>query len=194
MQLLNNQLHHQMEQLATAQSLDHFKEYLQSILEDTTTPYYQRADYIGLALQELTTKIDTLTNHIQEVQQLKKRLSRSLALAKEVTASIFTNNGIDRIDGNIISSLTLTPSSTKTQTKLTVTDSEALMQLGYIKYDIDSEAIEQTLSTKEGEEELKSYASLTSTTTTTPAKVKVNLKRSSAHQADKRIELVDSAA
>jgi hypothetical protein len=75
-----------------------------------------------------------------------------------------------------------------------VTDSEALMQLGYIKYDIDSEAIEQTLSTKEGEEELKSYASLTSTTTTTPAKVKVNLKRSSAHQADKRIELVDSAA
>mgnify|MGYP000950047563 CR=1 FL=1 len=36
-----------------------------------------------------------------------------LDIAKSLTAEVFTSNGVDRIDGNIISSLTLAKETTK---------------------------------------------------------------------------------
>ena len=74
MKLVNYQLQTQIEYLADDKSNNFFKEYLQSILEDTSKPYYQRADYIGLSLNEIKSKIDTLTSDISELQTLKKRL------------------------------------------------------------------------------------------------------------------------
>jgi chromosome segregation ATPase len=114
MKLVNYALQQQIEYLSEEKSKQHFKEYLQSILEDTSTPYFQRCDYVGLSLNELKSKIDTLTKDISELQEYKKKLSSALDIAKELTAEVFINNGIDRIDGNIISSLTLTKPSITT--------------------------------------------------------------------------------
>ena len=74
MKLVNYQLQTQIEYLAEEKSNEFFKKYLQSILEDTSKPYYQRADYIGLSLNEIKSKIDTLTSDISELQALKKKL------------------------------------------------------------------------------------------------------------------------
>ena len=74
MKLVNYALQTQIEYLAEEKSNNFFKEYLQSILEDTSKPYYQRADYIGLSLNEKKNKIDTLASDISELQTLKKRL------------------------------------------------------------------------------------------------------------------------
>ena len=74
MKLVNYALQTQIEYLAEEKSNNFFKEYLQSILEDTSKPYYQRADYIGLSLNEIKSKIDTLASDISELQTLKKRL------------------------------------------------------------------------------------------------------------------------
>ena len=177
MKLVNYQLQTQIEHLGEDKPNNFFKEYLQSILEDTSKPYYQRADYIGLSLNEIKSKIDTLSSDISELQALKKKLSNALEIAKVQVAEIFASNGIDRIDGNIISSLTLTNPTSKTKDEIIIKNEEALINLGYVKFSVDIEAIEKALQTKEGKKELKKYVEVMPITVTTPAKIKVNTKR-----------------
>ena len=181
MKLINYQLQTQIENLSDDKPNNFFKEYLQSILEDTSKPYYQRADYIGLSMQEIKSKIDTLSSDISELQTLKKKLSNALDIAKVQVAEIFASNGIDRIDGNIISSLTLTNPTSKTKDEIIIKNEEALINLGYVKFSVDIEAIEKALQTKEGKKELKKLVEVIPITVTTPAKIKVNTKRTSAN-------------
>ena len=178
MKLVNYAMQQQIEYLSEEKSKQHFKEYLQSILEDTSTPYFQRCDYVGLSLNELKSKIDTLTKDISELQEYKKKLSSALDIAKELTAEVFINNGIDRIDGNIISSLTLTKPSITTKKKITVLKSNELMRLGYVKFSVDDEAIARVVEeNSDALKELESYISIEKIETINPVKVKVNTKR-----------------
>ena len=184
MKLVNYQLQTQIEYLSDDKPNNFFKEYLQSILEDTSKPYYQRADYIGLSLNEIKSKIDTLTSDISDLQALKKRLNSALEIAKVQVADIFIANGIDRIDGNIISSLTLTNPTSKTKDEILIKDEKTLINLGYVKFSVDLEAIEKALQTKEGKKELKKLVEVMPITVTTPAKIKVNTKRTSANNVE----------
>ena len=184
MKLVNYQLQTQIEHLGEDKPNNFFKEYLQSILEDTSKPYYQRADYIGLSLNEIKSKIDTLTSDISDLQALKKKLSNALEIAKVQVADIFIANGIDRIDGNIISSLTLTNPTTKTKDEILIKDEKTLINLGYVKFSVDLEAIEKALQTKEGKKELKKLVDVIPITVTTPAKIKVNTKRTSVNNVE----------
>ena len=196
MKLVNTQLLSQMERLSKEKSTEYFIEHIRAILEDTSRPYYKRADYLGLSLLELQSKIDTLTQDIQELQQLKKRLSEAFEIAKEVIASIFAIHGIDRIDGNILSSLTLTPETTKTKLSLKILDEEAVMRLGYIKVEPDLQAIEKAMMDIDSMEELDEFVSIESTSVTIPAKLKVNTKKRTSHhtQVDELLALADNAA
>ena len=184
MKLVNYQLQTQIEHLGEDKPNNFFKEYLQSILEDTSKPYYQRADYIGLSLNEIKSKIDTLTSDISDLQVLKKKLSNALEIAKVQVADIFIANGIDRIDGNIISSLTLTNPTSKTKDEILIKDEKTLINLGYVKFSVDLEAIEKALQTKEGKKELKKLVEVMPITVTTPAKIKVNTKRTSVNNVE----------
>ena len=184
MKLVNYQLQTQIEHLGEDKPNNFFKEYLQSILEDTSKPYYQRADYIGLSMQEIKSKIDTLTSDISDLQALKKKLSNALDIAKVQVAEIFIGNGIDRIDGNIISSLTLTNPTSKTKDEILIKDEKTLINLGYVKFSVDLEAVEKALQTKEGKKELKKLVEVMPITVTTPAKIKVNTKRTSANNVE----------
>src|SRR5574344_1280948 len=91
MKLINYQLQTQIEYLSEDKSKQHFKDYIKLILEDTSKPYYQRADYIGLSLNEIKSKIDTLSSDISELQALKKKLSNALESAKVQVAEIFAS-------------------------------------------------------------------------------------------------------
>ena len=149
---------------------------------------------MGLSLQEIKAKIDTLSSDIKELQNLKKRLSESLEMAKEIIATVFLENGVDRIDGNIISSLTISNETSSTQTSFTILDHEAVMRLGYIKYHPDIEAIEQAMMSDEGKEELEAFVKSETNTTTIPAKVKVNAKRlGQGTQAEELLNIVEAA-
>ena len=181
MKLVNYQLQTQIEYLSDEKSNNFFKEYLQGILEDTSKPYYQRADYIGLSLNEIKNKIDTLSSDISDLQALKKKLTSALDIAKVQVAEIFIANGIDRIDGNIISSLTLANATSKTKDEIIIKNEEALINLGYVKFSVDLEAVEKALQTKEGKKELKKLVDVIPITVSTPAKIKVNTKRTSAN-------------
>ena len=181
MKLVNYQLQTQIEYLSENKINSHFKDYLKSVLQDTSKPYYQRADYIGLSLNEIKSKIDTLSSDISELQTLKKRLSNALDIAKVQVAEIFLENGIDRIDGNIISSLTLSNATSKIKDEIIIKNEDALINLGYVKFSVDLEAVEKALKTKEGKKELKKFVDVIPITISTPAKIKVNTKRISAN-------------
>lgn len=190
MKLVNYELQNQIEYLSDLKSTKFFKEYLQGILEDTSKSHFKKCDYVGLSLQELKLKIDSLSKDISELQVLKKNLTTSLDIAKSLTAEIFIENGIDRIDGNIISSLTLSKESSTTKEVLTIKDENAVMGLGHVKFSVDLESVEKALSTGEGKEELKDFIDLVPMTITTPSKVKVNEKRKSVNANNKTDELL----
>lgn len=193
MKLINYQLQNQIEYLSDENKSNNefFKKYLQGILEDTSKPYYQRADYIGLSLNEIKNKIDTLSSDISELQALKKKLSNALDIAKVQVAEIFIANGIDRIDGNIISSLTLSNSTTKIKDEIIIKNEEALINLGYVKFSVDLEAVEVALQTKEGKKELKKFVEIMPITVTIPAKIKVNSKRVSVNNVQTQTNETD---
>lgn len=190
MKLVNYQLQNQIEYLSDKKSTTFFKEYLQGILEDTSKSHFQKCDYVGLSLLELKAKIDSLGKDIAELQVLKKNLTNALDIAKSLTAEIFVENGIDRIDGNIISSLTLTKAYLKTKDVMTIKDNNKVMGLGYVKFSVDVEAVEKAMQTKEGKEELKKFVNVVPMTISTPAKVKINAKRNSSNETSVTDEIL----
>ena len=177
MKLVNYKLQTQMENLNESSTNTHFKEYLKAILEDSNTPYFQKADYIGLSLQEIASKIEYIGTDIRELQAYKKKLQTALALAKELVADVLIQNGVDRVDGNLISSLTLQAESTSSKSDLIILDENKVMGLGYVKFTPDIEAIKIALETPKGKKELEGLVSVITETTTIKPKVKVNSKK-----------------
>ena len=177
MKLVNYKLQTQMENLNESSTNTHFKEYLKSILEDSNTPYFQKADYIGLSLQEIASKIEYIGTDIRELQAYKKKLQTALTLAKELVADVLIQNGVDRVDGNFISSLTLQAESQSIKSDVVVLDENKIMGLGYVKFSPDIEAIKIALETPKGKKELEGLVSVITEKTTIKPKVKVNSKK-----------------
>ncbi|MFW2606395.1 siphovirus Gp157 family protein, partial [Aliarcobacter butzleri] len=182
----------QMENLNENSDNKYFKEYLKSILEDPNTPYFQKADYIGLCLQEINSKVEYIANDIKELQAYKKRLQTALTLAKELVADVLIQNGVDRVDGNVISSITLQSESITTKQEIVVLDENAVMTLGYVKFEPDIEAIKVALETPKGKKELKDIVTTITETSTNKAKVKVNAKKKSSSNEAITIELLSN--
>ena len=177
MKFVNYKLQTQMENLNEDSTNQYFKEYLKSILEDSSTPYFQKADYIGLSLQEIASKIEYIGTDIRELQAYKKKLQTALTLAKELVADVFIQNGVDRVDGNFISSLTLQAESISTKSDVVILDENKVMTLGYVKFTPDIEAIKIALETSKGKIELEGLVSVITETTTIKPRVKVNSKK-----------------
>ncbi|MCT7566997.1 siphovirus Gp157 family protein [Aliarcobacter butzleri] len=192
MRLVNYKLQTQMENLNENSDNKYFKEYLKSILEDPNTPYFQKADYIGLCLQEINSKVEYIANDIKELQAYKKRLQTALTLAKELVADVLIQNGVDRVDGNVISSITLQSESITTKKEIVVLDENAVMTLGYVKFEPDIEAIKVALETTKGKKELKDIVTTITETSTNKAKVKVNAKKKSSSNEAITIELLSN--
>lgn len=191
MKTTNYRLQTEIEQLTPHSQKEWFQNYIRDILE-SDKPYHVKADYIGLSFKELDNKIAYLTADINELQQLKKRLSEAKVVAQEATASVLLEYGIDRIDGTAISSLTITPAKSKSTDKLTITDAYALMALGYTKVTVDENAVKEAMYTLEGMNEIDRYVEVSVITEEIPARIKVNTKRGSVNNESS--ELLENAA
>ena len=178
MKTTNYRLQTEIAHLTPTSQKDWFKNYVREILE-SDKPYHAKADYIGLSFQELQNKIDYLSSDIKELQVLKKTLTEAKTIAQEATASVLAEYGIDRFDGNLISSLTITPSKIKTKDKLVITDAEALKALGYVKVILDEKAVAEAMSTLEGMDEIDKFVEVSIVTEDVPARIKINSKRGS---------------
>jgi len=191
MKTTNYRLQTEIEHITPSSQTQWFENYMREILE-SDKPYHVKADYIGLSFKEIQNKIDYLSSDIKELQQLKKTLTNAKTIAQEVTASLLCEYGIDRIDGTAISSLTITPPKSITKDTITITDSHALMALGYTKVTVDEEAVKEAMTTLEGMNEIDSFVEISVTKEEVPARIKINAKRGSAN--NEAIELLKEAA
>jgi len=169
-----------------------FKNYVRQVLE-SNKPYHAKADYIGLSIKELDNKISYIADDIKELQTLKKNLTNAKATALEATATVLQEYGIDRLDGTSISSITITPQKTKLKETFKITDSDALIKLGYFSVVVDEQSVKDAMLTVEGMNEIDKYVEVGVVSEELPAKIKVNARRSSSNnQATELLSLVDS--
>ena len=162
-------------------NVEWFKSYVRDVLE-SDKQYFEKADYIAYSISQVQNKIDYVSNEIKELQDLKKSLATSKELAMEITASVLAEYGIDKLEGASISSITITPEKVKTENVIFIKDEKAVIQLGFVSFIPDYEAIEKTLTTNEGYvyEELAQYVEVSKISTTTQSKIKINNKRNSS--------------
>lgn len=169
-----------------------YQNYIREILE-ASHPYYKKADYIGLSIQELQSKIDYLSEDIIEMTALKKSLMEAKAVALEATAAVLSEYGIDRLDGAMISSITITPSKTKLTETFKIIDPQALIQLGYCSVVVDEKAVREAMSTLEGMDTIDPYVEVGVITEKIPARLRVNTRHTSNNtQVSELLTLVEN--
>ncbi len=179
MELKKYRLQTEMENLKQGNE-EWFKDYVRGVLE-SNKPYFEKADYIAYSINQISNKIDYISNEIKELQELKKSLNNSKELAMQITASILTNEyGISKLESGVaISSITVTPEKSKTSQVITIKNEQAVLGLGYISFIPDYSAIEVDLVKKsKGElKELMQFIEVNTITETIPEKIKINNKK-----------------
>lgn len=64
-------------------------------------------DYIGRALDNIQSTKDRIDQTIKELQEIKKRCQSQEEIVKIETAKWLSENGVDRIEGDLVSSITV---------------------------------------------------------------------------------------
>jgi len=193
MKMTNYRLQTEIENINTDKT-EWFKNYVRQVLE-SNKPYHAKADYIGLSIKELDNKISYISDDIKELQTLKKNLTLAKTTALEATAEVLAEYGIDRLDGTAISSITITPSKTKTKDTLNIINSEELIKLGYFRVVVDEQSVKEAMCTLEGMNEIDKFVEVGVAKEEIPAKIKVNFRRNGANnQATELLNIVERQA
>ncbi len=175
----------------------HFKDYVRGVLE-SNKPYFEKADYIAYIINQISNKLDYISNEIKELQELKKFLSNSKELAMQITASILTNEyGISKLESGVaISSITITPEKSKTSQGITIKNEQAVLGLGYVSFIPDYSAIEVDLANKSKAElkDLMQFIEVNTITEITPQKIKINNKKAVNPQKSDEIIIEENVA
>ena len=99
-------------------------EYKMASLQEQNLPIQEGlSDYIGLSLDEIEAQLLQLKQLKQDVAEREKTLKLQASDIKEQAAKFLEKYGIEKMAGNIVSSVTITkgkPESTKTKFKLLV--------------------------------------------------------------------------
>jgi len=193
MKMTNYRLQTEIENINTDKT-EWFKNYVRQVLE-SNKPYHAKADYIGLSIKELDNKISYISDDIKELQILKKNLTQAKTTALEATAEVLAEYGIDRLDGTVISSITISPKKTKIKDILTIINSEELIKLGYFRVVVDEQSVKEAMSTLEGMNEIDKFVEIDVVKEEVPAKIKVNFRRNSSNnQATELLNIVEQQA
>lgn len=101
------------------------------------------ADYVYRAISNIDDGIKRIDEAIKELQSIKKDMKSQQEIIKIGTAKWLTSNGIDKLQGDRVSSLTVTE---KTTTKeLIILNEESLINAGYFTMVIDKTAVKNAL-------------------------------------------------
>ena len=171
-----------------------FEQAVQEVKEDTTSwlkdefksilesdkDFTRKADYIGFSIAGIDSKVASIDEEIKELQELKKQLKSAKEIALTTGAEVFSEYGVEKIEGAGISSITVTKASTKSKTTLQILNEEALIKLGYFTLSLDEDAVMEVLSMSQDLENLSEYARLDTEETTSAAKLKINKRRGSS--------------
>lgn len=112
---------------------DDVKAILNAKLEATSPA--QTVDYVGLAVDHIDAKVADINSAIKALQELKKHEEARREYIKEQVCEWLEDNGLDKLEGMLVSSITVyQPETVK---ELVITDEEALINGGYFKPVVD---------------------------------------------------------
>jgi len=165
---------------------DKFREHLEKNIHFT-----QKADILAFAFTSIDDKIKFVDQQIKDLQDYKKSLKSSSVLAKEIGASVLSEFGISKLEGSLFSSITISKAIKTSKLALSVEDEQALIDLGYYTKVLDEKAILSAYlkGTAEEVEELKDHCDFITVEKTTPAKLRINKKRSSNNDDYSNVDL-----
>lgn len=100
-------------------------------------------DYIGFALENLESQKERIKNAIAELREVSKAIESQEDIIKTGVSAWLTNNGIDKLNGDSISSISVFDK--KETTELVIDSEEAVINAGYFKMTADKTAVKQAL-------------------------------------------------
>ena len=109
---------------------------------EATSPA-QVVDYIGLADKHIEDKMSEIATAIKTLQELKKHEEARKDFIKEKCAEWLEGTGLDKLDGLIVSSITI--NETKPQENLIIENEDALINQGYFKTVLDKSKVKKAL-------------------------------------------------
>ena len=190
-----------LEATSESTNLDWLRNEFKAILE-SEKHFTSKADYIGYSFIGLDEKIDAIELRINELKELKTTLKNSYNKALEIGAEVLSGYNVDRLEGGGISSITITPQSTKSKTEITIYEPDKLIYLGYYKTVIDEDKIRLAMSSSDEREKLLKYCDMKIITTQTPSRLRINKRRNNGFKEannaidskSNKIELVGEVA
>lgn len=158
-------------------NLDYVKDEIKYVLE-SNKDYRTKADYLGYSICTLDDKVKSIDEQINELKELKQRIKNAKALVLEIGAKVFAEFGIEKIEGNGISSITVSKELISSKTVLNVINTQALIDAGFYIKTIDEKAILESFNNDDYKELILANAEVLTTKTVTPSKLRVNKRRS----------------
>ncbi len=159
------------------------KDEFRSILE-SDKDFTRKADYIGFSIASIDAKMLSLDEEVKELQTLKRSLKSAKDIVVKIGASVLSEYGIDRIEGAGISSITIAKEVSREVQKLEILDAEALIQYGYYTKVVDEDAVIRAYNTSHTRDKIGNYCRVTKEVLTTPAKLKINKRRSNSSSTE----------
>ena len=171
-----------------------FEQVIQEVKEDTTEwlteelrailvsekDFTRKCDYIGFSIASLDSKVASLDEEIKELQALKKSLKAAKDITLTTGAKVFSEYGIDKIEGAGISSITVTNPTTKVKQNLEIFNHDELIAAGFYKKVLDEEAVIKAyegLGSNGDRDLVQSHSKITIHNIITEAKLKINKRR-----------------
>ena len=105
------------------------------------------ADYIGFAIGNLEAGIERIDSQIKLMQEIKARAKEQIEVIKVGASNWLSDNGVDRIEGDIVSSITVLE---KAPTQKVIIDDEKAIDVSFCKLVADTTLIKQAIN--EGQE------------------------------------------
>ncbi|CAA6807914.1 MAG: Unknown protein [uncultured Campylobacterales bacterium] len=175
MQYIRNKFE-QMVQEVNPSSTDYLKQEFKSILE-SDKPYQVKCDYIGYSIASIDDKITSIGEQIKELQEYKSKLKLAKGTVAVIGAEIFNQFGIDKIEGNGISSITTTKKSMTNKRKFIIDNPEVFIKAGFYKKVLDTNMVEELYDGCQYIDFIETNATIQNETIIKEAKLKINKRR-----------------
>ena len=151
---------------------ERFKEVLESNKEST-----RKCDYLGYSILGIDAKVQLLEDEIKELRFIKDKLKCAKELALEIGAELFSEYGIAKLEGAGISSITLYQPLQSPKLSLTITNEMALIEAGFVKRVVDTEAIKEAYLSGQYLELIHACCEIELHVSTSSKRLKINKRR-----------------
>jgi hypothetical protein len=164
----------------TTQSKEFFHQSVMNILKAPTQSSFAKADRVAEAFVSLDVKIDYIKEQQRLLASLKKQLELAKSSAKVEVSNALISLGVTKLEGLAISSITASKATDKSVAKLLILDEDELLNRGFFRVELDTEAIEKALLSADQRGEVEQFADMKIELVHKPATIRINKRKSVA--------------